>query len=147
VSKMSTKSRAVSAKGVIEYRFHIPRTLVTGSHINCADNSGAKMLNLVNVVGYKGRLKRMPAACVGDMTVVSVTRGSPDLRKSVFRAILIRQHKPYRRPDGSWIQFEDNAAVIITPEGELRGSEIRGPVAREAAERWPRVAAAASIIV
>jgi large subunit ribosomal protein L14 len=144
---MSGKSRAVSAKGVIEYRFHIPRTLVSGSRINCADNSGAKELNLVNVVGYKGRLKRMPAACIGDMTIVSVTRGSPDLRKSVFPAILIRQRKPYRRPDGSWIQFEDNAAVIITPEGELRGSEIRGPVAREAAERWPRVAAAASIIV
>jgi large subunit ribosomal protein L14 len=142
-----SKSRAVSAKGVMEYRPHIPRTLVTGSKINCADNSGAKELNIVNVTGYKGRLKRMPAASVGDMIIISVSRGSPDLRRSVFPAILIRQRKPYRRADGVWIQFEDNAAVIITPEGELRGSEIRGPVAKEAAQRWPRVAGAASMIV
>jgi large subunit ribosomal protein L14 len=142
-----SKSRAVSAKGVMEYKPHIPRTLVTGSKINCADNSGAKELNIVNVTGYKGRLKRMPAASVGDMIIISVSRGSPDLRRSVFPAILIRQRKPYRRADGVWIQFEDNAAVIITPEGELRGSEIRGPVAKEAAQRWPRVAGAASMIV
>ncbi|MCJ7608318.1 50S ribosomal protein L14 [Candidatus Bathyarchaeota archaeon] len=131
----------------MEYRPHIPRTLVTGSKINCADNSGAKELNIVNVKGYKGRLKRMPAACVGDMIIISVSKGSPDLRRGVFPAILIRQRKPYRRADGVWIQFEDNAAVIITPEGELRGSEIRGPVAKEAAQRWPRVAGAASMIV
>jgi len=121
--------------------------LVTGSRINCADNTGAKELNLVNVIGYKGRLKRLSAAAVGDMIIVSVTRGSPDLRRSVFPAILVRQRKPYRRAEGVWIQFEDNAAVIITPEGELRGSEIRGPVAKEAAQRWPRVAGAASMIV
>jgi len=131
----------------MEYRPHIPRTLVAGSKINCADNTGARELNLINVVGYKGRLKRMPAASVGDMIIISVSRGSPDLRKNIFPAILVRQKKPYRRADGTWIQFEDNAAVIITPEGELRGSEIRGPVAREAAQRWPRVAGAASMIV
>ena len=131
----------------MEYRPHIPRTLVTGSRINCADNTGAKELNLVNVIGYKGRLKRLSAAAVGDMIIVSVTRGSPDLRRSVFPAILVRQRKPYRRAEGVWIQIEDNAAVIITPEGELRGSEIRGPVAKEAAQRWPRVAGAASMIV
>jgi large subunit ribosomal protein L14 len=142
-----SKSRAVSAKGVMEYRPHIPRTLVTGSKISCADNTGAKELNLINVTGYKGRLKRMPAACVGDMIIISVSKGSPDLRKNIFPAILVRQRKPYRRADGVWIQFEDNAAVIITPEGELRGSEIRGPVAKEAAQRWPRVAGAASMIV
>jgi large subunit ribosomal protein L14 len=142
-----SKSRAVSAKGVMEYRPHIPRTLVTGSKINCADNSGAKELNLVNITGYKGRLKRMPAASVGDMIVVSVTRGTPDLRKNIFPAVLVRQRKPYRRADGVWLQFEDNAAVIITPEGELRGSEIRGPVSKEAAQRWPRIAGAASMII
>jgi large subunit ribosomal protein L14 len=142
-----SKSRAVSAKGVMEYRPHIPRTLVAGSKINCADNSGAKELNLINITGYKGRLKRMPAAAVGDMIVVSVTRGTPDLRKNIFPAVLVRQRKPYRRADGVWLQFEDNAAVIITPEGELRGSEIRGPVSKEAAQRWPRIAGAASMII
>ena len=54
---------------------------------------------------------------------------------------------PYNRPDGMKVQFEDNAAVIVTPEGDLKGSVIKGPVAREAAERWPRVSATASMIV
>lgn len=142
-----SKSRAVSAKGVVEYRPHIARGLQVGSIINCADNTGAKRLRIVNVIGYKGRLKRIPSGCVGDKILVSVRRGSPDLRKQVLPAIMVRQRKLYRRADGTWLQFEDNAAVIITPEGELRGSEIKGPVAREAAERWPRIAGAASIIL
>lgn len=144
---MSRKSRAVSAKGVIDYHPHIPRTLVTGSRISCTDNSGARVLTIISVIGYKGRLKRMPAACVGDMIISSVKKGRPELRRQVMPAIIVRQHKPYRRQDGTWIQFEDNAAVLITREGELRGSQIRGPVAKEAAERWPRIAGASSMII
>jgi len=125
----------------------ISRGLPVGSLINCADNSGAKLLRLVQVIGYKGRLRRVPSAAVGDRVVVSVRRGSPDMRKKLFQAVIIRQRKPFRRPEGNWVQFEDNAAVIITPEGEMRGSEIRGAVAREAAEKWPRIASASSIIV
>lgn len=141
------KSRAVSAKGVIDYHPHIPRTIVTSSTINCTDNTGAKELTLISIKGYKGKLKRMPAACVGDMVIVSVSRGNPELRRQVLPAIIVRQRKPFRRSDGTWIQFEDTAAVLVTPEGELRGSQIRGPVAKEAAERWPRVAGASGIIV
>jgi len=81
------------------------------------------------------------------MVFASVRRGTPDVRKKIFRAVIVRQKKLYRRPEGFWVQFEDNAAVIMTPEGEMRGSEIRGPVAREAAERWPRIASASSIII
>jgi len=141
------RGRALLARGVIGHRVKITRGLPTGSLIRCADNSGARVLRLVQVVGYKGRLRRVPSAAVGDMVVVSVRRGTPDMRKKLFRAVIVRQRKPYRRPEGNWVQFEDNAAVIITPEGEMRGSEIRGPVAREAAERWPRIASASSIIV
>jgi len=81
------------------------------------------------------------------MIMVSVTKGSPDLRRQMFPAVVVRQRRPFKRPEGVRVQFEDNAAVIMTPEGELKGTEIRGPVAREAAERWPRVANLASIIV
>jgi large subunit ribosomal protein L14 len=144
---MSKKSRAVSAKGVIDYHPHIPRTLVTGSRINCSDNSGARILTIISVIGYKGRLKRMPAACVGDMIISSIKKGKPEMRRQVMPAIIIRQRKPYRRQDGTWIQFESNAAVLMTREGELRGSQIRGPVAKEAAERWPRIAGASSMII
>jgi large subunit ribosomal protein L14 len=81
------------------------------------------------------------------MISVSVKEGRPELRKQVLPAVVIRQKKMYSRPDGIWIQFEDNAAVIMTPEGELRGSEIKGPVAREAAERWPRIASMSRTII
>ena len=115
--------------------------------LKCADNTGARLLRVIQVIGYKGRLRRLPSAAVGDMVVVSVKKGTPSMRKKIFYAVVVRQKKLYRRANGIWIQFEDNAAVIMTPEGEMRGSEIRGPVAKEAAERWPRIASAASIIV
>ncbi|MEM1607387.1 MAG: 50S ribosomal protein L14 [Candidatus Bathyarchaeia archaeon] len=137
----------MQAKGVGKPKTKISRGINVGSIIKCTDNSGAKELRLVQVIGYKGRHRRAPAAAVGDIVVVSVRKGAPDMRKKIFHAVIVRQRKPYRRPEGIWVQFEDNAAVIITPEGEMRGSEIRGPVAREAAERWPRIASAASIII
>lgn len=141
------KMRALVARGMIGQRPKISRGLPAGSILRCADNTGAKELRLVQVMGYKGRLRRVPSAAVGDRITVSVRHGTPDMRKKIFQAVVIRQRKPYRRPDGFWVQFEDNAAVIITPDGEMKGTEIRGPVAKEAAERWPRIASAASIIV
>lgn len=144
---MTRRARLLAAKGVAEYRLRITRGLPVGAMVNCADNTGAKVLKIIQVAGYKGRLRRLPSAAVGDMVIVSVKKGAPNLRKQVMPAVIIRQKKAYRRRDGTWIFFEDNAAVLTTPEGELKGSEIRGPVAREAAERWPRIAGAASIIV
>ena len=141
------KTRAVSARGMIEFRPHVSRGLPVGARLSCADNTGAKELKLINVIGYKGRLRRLPAACVGDMVKVSVSKGTPDLRRQMFPAVVVRQRRPFKRAEGVRLQFEDNAAVIMTPEGELKGTEIRGPVAREAAERWPRVANLASIII
>ncbi|MBS7648524.1 MAG: 50S ribosomal protein L14 [Candidatus Bathyarchaeia archaeon] len=141
------KTRGLQAKGVGKPKMRVSKGVNVGSLIKCTDNSGAKVLRLVQVIGYKGRHRRSPAASVGDIVVVSVRRGTPDMRKKLFHAVIVRQRKPYRRPEGIWVQFEDNAAVIITPDGEMRGSEIRGPVAREAAERWPRIASASSIII
>ncbi len=141
------RARAFVARGMIGQRPKISKGLPAGSVVKCTDNTGAKELRVIQVIGYKGRLRRVPAAAVGDMVVVSVRKGTPDMRRKIFRAVVVRQRKPYRRAEGIWIQFEDNSAVIMTPEGEMRGSEIRGPVAKEAAERWPRIASAASIIV
>jgi len=89
----------------------------------------------------------LPGASVGDMIMVSVREGIPDMRKKIFPAVVVRQRRPYRRSDGTWLQFEDNAAVIMTPEGETRGSNVKGAVAKEATERWPRIAGIAKIIV
>lgn len=141
------KGRALVAKGMLGMRPKISAGISAGSVVKCADNSGARELRIIQVMQYKGRLRRVPSATVGDMVTISVRRGNPDMRKKIFQAVLVRQRKPYRRNDGVWIQFEDNAAVVMTPEGEMRGSEIRGPVSKEAAERWPRIASAASIIV
>lgn len=141
------KQRALVAKGMLGHGPKISRGLPAGSMLKCADNTGARELRLVQVMGYKGKLRRYPSAAVGDRVIVSVRHGTPDMRKKIFQAVIVRQRKPYRRTDGVWVQFEDNAAVIITPDGEMKGSEIRGPVAKEAAERWPRIASAASIII
>jgi large subunit ribosomal protein L14 len=141
------KGRALVAKGVLGSRPKISRGIQSGAIVKCADNTGARELRIIQVMQYKGRLRRVPSAAVGDMVTISVRRGTPDMRRKIFQAVLVRQRKPYRRKDGVWIQFEDNAAVIMTPEGDMRGSEIRGPVSKEAAERWPRIASAASIIV
>jgi large subunit ribosomal protein L14 len=123
------------------------KALPMGARLACVDNTGAKEIQIISVVDYKGVRRRMPKAGVGDQVVASVKKGTPEMRKQIVRAIIVRQAKEYRRTDGMRIKFEDNAAVLITPEGAPRGSEIRGPIAREAAERWPRVAGIASIVV
>nr|MDO8081932.1 50S ribosomal protein L14 [Candidatus Freyarchaeota archaeon] len=125
----------------------LSRGLNVGAKVPCADNSGAKVVEIIDVIGYKGRLNRLASATVGDMTVVSVKKGTPDMRRQILRAIVVRQKKPFRRPNGDWIQFEDNAAVITGPDGQPKGTEIRGPIAKEAAERWSRLAGVASMIV
>jgi len=128
-------------------RRRINTGLQVGSYVKVADNSGAKEAMIIGVIGYKGRLRRIPPAGVGDMVVVTVKKGTPEMRKQVVRAIVVRQRRPFRRPDGTWVAFEDNAVVIVSPDGTPKGSEIRGPIAREAAERWPKIANIASIII
>ena len=128
-------------------RRHIAVGLQVGTYVKVADNSGAKEAMIIGVIGYRGRLRRIPPAAVGDMVVVTVKKGTPEMRRQVVRAVVVRQRRPYRRPDGTWVAFEDNAVVIVSPEGTPKSSEIRGPIAREAAERWPKVANIASIII
>jgi large subunit ribosomal protein L14 len=128
----------------------MPRTsrgVPVNSLVNCADNSGAKVLRVIQVIGYRGRLRRRPAATVGDKLAVVVRKGPPEMKKQIFYAVLVRQRYPFRRPSGVRVSFEDNAAVLITPEGDVKGTDIHGPVAAEAAERWPRIANIASIII
>lgn len=128
-------------------KFWAPRVLPVGARLKVADNTGAKEIQIIAVIGYKGVLNRYPAARVGDMVVASVKKGTPDLRKQVVYAVVIRQKKEIRRPDGLRVKFEDNAAVLTTKEGEPKGSEIKGPVAREAVERFPKIGTIASMIV
>jgi large subunit ribosomal protein L14 len=120
---------------------------MVGTILKCADNSGAKELKVIGVEKLKTRLRRIPSATVGDMIIASVKKGTPEMRRQVVRAIIIRQRKPFRRMDGTWVQFEDNAAIIVTPEGDPKGTEVRGPIAKEAADRFPKLAALATMIL
>ena len=121
--------------------------IVTGTVLDITDNSGARTAQVIAVLGYKGRKRRLPRAGVGDVVVVVVKAGSQNVRHQIFRAVIVRQRKPYRRKDGTWISFEDNAAVIIDEEGNPKGSIIKGPIAKEAAKRFPNVAKIATQIV
>ena len=135
------------AKGVQEFRPYVTRVLPVGAQITCADNSGAKILEIVMVHKIKTRASRLPAGAVGDYISVVVKKGPAELRKQVHGAVIIRQKYPVRRLNGVRVTFEDNAAVLVTPEGEIKGTDIKGPVAVEASEKWPRVASIASMVV
>ena len=125
----------------------VMRGLPVGARMDCIDNTGAKVLQLVMTPKLKGTHRRYPKAGVGDLVIISVKKGASDMRRQLLKAVIVRQKRPFRRPDGTMVHFEDNAAVIVTDTGETKGSMIKGPVALEAAERWPRIAAAASMIV
>ncbi|KAI7840357.1 60S ribosomal L23 [Chlorella sorokiniana] len=133
--------------GVGGNKFRMTLGLPVAAVMNCADNSGAKNLYIISVHGWGARLNRLPAAAPGDMVMATVKKGKPDLRKKVMPAIVVRQRKAFRRKDGTYIYFEDNAGVIVNTKGEMKGSAITGPVAKECADLWPRVAAAANTIV
>jgi large subunit ribosomal protein L14 len=124
------------------------RGLVHGSVVPTCDNSGAKMVRIVTVVGQKTVKRRMAAAAVGDLLLVSVQRGRPDMRKQVVYGVLVRQKKDFRRPDGMRVKFEDNAVVVLKDDkGNPKGTIFKGPVAKEACTRWPGIAKVASVIV
>ncbi|MBW1975602.1 MAG: 50S ribosomal protein L14 [Deltaproteobacteria bacterium] len=100
------------------------------TQLNAADNSGAKRLYCIRVLG--GSKRRY--ATVGDVIVVSVKEALPNSKVKkgdVVRAVVVRTKKEVRRPDGSYIKFDDNSAVLINSAGEPIGTRIFGPVARE----------------
>lgn len=125
----------------------ITRALPVGARLNCADNTGAKEIEIVAVKSYKGVLRRYPKAGVADLVVASVKKGRVDMRKQVVLAVIVRQKKAYTRCNGAKIRFEDNAAVIVGDDGLPKGTEIKTAIAREAAERWNKLGSIASIVV
>jgi len=126
----------------------VTRGLPVGAQVATCDNSGAKLVQIISVLGHKTVKGRRQAAGVGDMCLVAVKRGKPDMRKQVVQAIIVRQKKEYKRADGMRIKFEDNACVVCKDEkGNPKGTFLKGAIAKEASERWPAVANVASIIV
>ena len=108
------------------------------SRLNVADNSGAKEVLCIRVLG--GTRKRY--ARVGDKIVVAVKNALPkgEVKKgSVSKAVVVRVSKEYRRQDGSYIRFDDNACVLLNNAGEMRGTRIFGPVAREVRDGYTKI--------
>ncbi len=104
------------------------------TRLTCADNTGARNLMCISVLG--GTRRRY--ARVGDIIVASIKEATPNTQVKageVVRAVVVRTAKEYRRPDGSYIKFDQNAAVLVTEENEPRGTRIFGPVARELREK------------
>jgi len=104
------------------------------SVLKVADNSGARELLCIRVLGGSYR----KYASVGDVIIGTVKVAQPNAqvkKGDVVRAVVVRTTKEYKRPDGSNIRFDENAAVLITPQNNPRGSRIFGPVARELRER------------
>lgn len=201
---------AAGRGGASGNKFRMSLGLPVGAVMNCADNSGAKNLYIISVTGIGARLNRLPAAAIGDMVMISVKKGKPELRKkgasqlclrcvsawwwrfvcckprrtcafcavrisavrvlclvlaligecrrchsridvvsarAVTPAVVVRQRKPWRRKNGVFLYFEDNAGVIVNAKGEMKGSAITGPVGKECADLWPRIASNAGSIV
>lgn len=126
----------------------ITKCLLTGSEVETCDNSGAKVIRIFTVVGRKTKQGRIASCGVGDLVMASVRRGRPDMRKQVVYAVIVRQKKEFRRPDGLRVKFEDNAAVVLKDDkGNPKGTIFKGAIAKEVCERWPAVAKVASIVV
>lgn len=132
--------KAVAAK--------LTRGMNIGSWLIAADNSGARIVKIVSVKKGKGRKGQQQPAKIGDWVKVSVKKGVPDMKGNVFDAVIIRQKKPYRRNTGERVAFTDNAAALLKDnKGNPKGTQIKGPVSREVADRWPQVGKIAQFII
>ena len=104
------------------------------TRLRVADNSGARELSVIRVLGTSKGVEGE----IGDVIIATVKNALPNQgakKGEVVRAVIVRQTKEYRRKDGSYIRFDDNAAVLLNPQNQPRGTRIFGPVARELRER------------
>lgn len=130
------------------HKSRVTRGIPVGCCMKPCDNSGAKFVRLFMVKRHNTVKGRIQAAGVGDLVMVSVKKGKADVRGKPVYGIIVRQKKEYRRPDGTRIKFEDNAAIVLKDKkGNPKGTLIKGAIAKEVVERWPAVGRIASIVV
>lgn len=122
------------------------KPITIGTQMVCDDNSGAKIVEVIGVAGIKARLRRYPSAGIGSIVTVAVKKGKPEMVKKKEKAVIVRQKREFRRGKER-VRFEDNACVLIDDQKLPKGTEIKGCVAREIAERYPKVVAIASAVV
>ena len=126
----------------------LTRGLNIGSNVLASDNSGARIVRIVGVKGGKTRKGRQQYAKIGDCVKISVRKGDIKMKGQVFDAVVIRQKKPFRRNTGERIAFTDNAVALLKDDkGNPKGTQIKGPIAREVADRWQLLAKICKSIV
>ncbi len=117
-----------------------------GSKVKAADNSGARIVRITGVKRKKVRKGKQISCKIGDWVKVSVRKGNPDMKGEVFDAVVVRQRKPWRRLTGERVAFTDNAVALLKDDvGNPKGTQIKGPVAKEILERWGSIAKIASM--
>ena len=126
----------------------VPRGIQLKTLLTCADNTGAKELELIAVKGYKGRLRRLPKAGIGDVVICAVTKGKEKVVHTIVYAVIVRQKMPFKRLDGTHVEFTDNAAIVVNQKTfEPQGTEIRTVIAKEVVERFSAIGKIASIVL
>lgn len=132
--------KAVTAK--------LTRGLNVGSMVLASDNSGARIVRITSVKRGKTGRKTQQYAKIGDMVKISVRKGNPKMKGEVFDAVVIRIKKPYRRKTGERVMFEDNAVALLKDaKGNPKGTQIKGPIAREVFERWSALSKIAQFVL
>ncbi|MBI5635665.1 uL14 family ribosomal protein [Candidatus Micrarchaeota archaeon] len=124
----------------------ITRPITKGTRMVCDDNSGAKIVEVIGVLGARPRRRSYPKAGISDVCIVAVKKGKPEMVKKIERALVIRQKKEFRRGKER-VRFEDNACVLIDDKLLPKATEIKGCVAREISDRYAKVVAIATAVV
>jgi large subunit ribosomal protein L14 len=126
----------------------LTRGLNIGSLVNAADNSGARIVKIVSVKHGKTKKGRQQYAKIGDWVKVSVRAGNPEMKGEVFDAVVVRQKRSYKRNTGERVAFTDNSVVLLKDEkGNPKGTQIKGPISKEVADRWPFLAKISKFIL
>lgn len=125
----------------------VTRGMNIGSLANATDNSGARIVRIVGVKKGKTKKNKQMPVKIADWVKVSVRAGDPKMKGEVFDAVVVRQKKPWKRKTGERVAFTDNAVVLLKDDkGNPKGTQVKGPVAREIQERWKEVSKLATVI-
>lgn len=117
---------------------NITKALPVGAVVETCDNSGAKIVKIMGVMGSKTVKSRIDSAGIGDLVVVAVKKGNERMKHKVAYGVVVRQKKEYRRADGMRVKFEDNAIALLKDDKRSpAGTFLKGPIAKEIAKRWP----------
>lgn len=124
------------------------RGLPIGAEIEVVDNSGAKLVKVISVKGFKSIKRKLECGGIGDMITAHVIKGKPDMKHTVVKCVIVRQKQEMKRPDGTNVKFQSNGVVVLKDDkGNPKGTIVKGVIAKEVGERFPAVARIANVIV